>query len=583
MLWTADTAGNGSVTLISARQGSVTVAATMRTFQPSDTGLASAFYQYRADITGLAPATAYTYAVLLDGQILASGPPESVLHTAPKSGFSFLAFGDSGACSTQQHTLVGLMTAEPDVSMVVHLGDLAYPDGTFADFEGGYYSVNAPLMCKLPFFSTPGNHEYNTDNAAPYVAGVAAPSRGVPAADEGRYYSFDWGCAHFTAVDSNLLASSSASQMLAWLDADLAAATQPWRIVFLHHTPYPTGFHVGDPLCVAVQELVTPIVERHGVQLVLAGHEHAYERTKPLAGGQPAAPGAPSTLYVVSGGGGGALESVGSLPVTALAVEAFHYLRIDVGETLTISAVGLEGGIIDRVTLGPVQGVRLENVASMGNYSSRLAVGSLVSLSGRNLAELIQAGAGDPLPTVMGGTTVKAGSMAAPLLYVSPTQIEAQIPYDVSGPIDLEVATPDGLAYHSLTISPTAPSLLAILAGNAPFSGFNPVRPGGLVALYLTGLGAVRQAGAGVVPVANIDVWLGNLRIEPLSVRLAEELPGVFRVEFEVPADLEDGLWAVSVVADGTASRPANLDILRGGMAFRRRRALARVHVRTSY
>ena len=438
-------------------------------------------------------------------------------------------------------------------------------------------------MCKLPFFSTPGNHEYNTDNAAPYVAGVAAPSCGVPAADEGRYYSFDWGCAHFTAVDSNLLASSSASQMLAWLDADLAAATQPWRIVFLHHTPYPTGFHVGDPLCVAVQELVTPIVERHGVQLVLAGHEHAYERTKPLAGGQPAAPGAPSTLYVVSGGGGGALESVGSLPVTALAVEAFHYLRIDVGETLTISAVGLEGGIIDRVTLGPVQGVRLENVASMGNYSSRLAVGSLVSLSGRNLAELIQAGAGDPLPTVMGGTTVKAGSMAAPLLYVSPTQIEAQIPYDVSGPIDLEVATPDGLAYHSLTISPTAPSLLAILAGNAPFSGFNPVRPGGLVALYLTGLGAVRQAGAGVVPVANIDVWLGNLRIEPLSVRLAEELPGVFRVEFEVPADLEDGLWAVSVVADGTASRPANLDILRGGMAFRRRRALARVHVRTSY
>ncbi len=580
MLWTADTAGSGSVTVTSPRYGSVTVAASMQTFQPSATGLASAFYQYRADISDLAPATGYTYSVMLDGQVLGS---TYRLHTAPRNAFSFIAFGDSGSCSSEQQTLVGLMAAEPDISMVVHVGDLAYPDGTYDDFESGYYGFNAPLMQRLPFFTTPGNHEYNTDNAAPYVAGVAAPACGVPASDQGRYYSFDWGCAHFVAVDSNLLATSSADQMLAWLDADLAAAKQPWRIVFLHHTPYPTGFHVGDPVCVAVQALVTPIVERHGVQLVLAGHEHAYERTYPLSGGQPAAPGAPSTLYVVTGGGGGALESVGTLPVCALAVEAFHYLRIDVAETLTISAVGLDGGTIDRVKLGPVPEVVVESVAARGDYSALVAPGSLVSISGRNLAGRIEADSGTPLPTVLGGTSVKAGSLAAPLLYVSPTQIEAQIPYHLSGPVELEVATPDGLAYHRLTLSATAPSLLAVLAGEAPFSGFNPARQGGKVALYLTGLGAVRtgSGGEGTVPVARVEVWLGNVRIDALSVRLADELPGIFRVDFEVPPHLEDGLWALTVVADGVSSRPANLDVLRSGIAFRRDRARARVHAHT--
>ena len=583
VLWTTDTPGNGTVTATSPRHGSVTASATMQAFQPSETGLASAFYQFRADLAGLAPATAYTYSVTMDGHPLATNPQEFVLQTAPPEGFSFLVLGDSGACSNEQEALVGLMAAEPGISMVVHVGDLAYPDGAFAEFESGYYGMNEPLMSRLPFFSIPGNHEYNTANAAPYLAGIATPACGVPAADEGRYYSFDWGCAHFAAVDSNLLATASAGRMLAWLDADLSATRQPWRIVFLHHTPYPTGFHLGDPVCIAVQKLVTPIVERHGVQMVLAGHEHAYERTHPLAGGQPAAPGAPSTLYVVSGGGGGALESVGASPLCALALDVFHYLRIDVAETLTISAVGLDGKTFDRVTLGPVQGLVIESVRNRGDHSRALAPGSLVSISGRNLAGRVERTFSNPPSTVLGGASVKAGSLAAPLLYVSGTQIEAQIPYEADGPIDLEIATPNGLAYHNVTISRTAPSLLAIRAGEAPFSGFNPARPGGRVTLYLTGLGAVQPAGWRSVPVARIEVWLGHLRIAPLSAQLAEDLPGIYRVDFEVPPDVEDGLYAVSVAADGVPSRATNLDVRRAGIAFRRDRACERVHMRPRY
>ena len=504
------------MTVTSSGYGPVTVPASVQAFNPSETQLASTFYQYRADITGLAPATAHSYRVAMDGEDLASDPNQFWFRTAPQKRFSFLAFGDSGACSAEQQRLVELMSAEPDISMVLHVGDLAYSDGTFEQFESAYYGFNAPLMRRLPFFSTPGNHEYYTDFAAPYLSGIVAPESGVPAADQGRYYSFDWGDAHFVSLDSNLLSSSSAAQMLAWLNADLAATNQHWRIVFLHHTPYPTGFHLGDPACLAVQQLVNPIVERHGVQLVLAGHEHGYERTHALVGGEPAAPGSRSTTYVVSGGGGGALESVGSTPQCALSVEAFHYLRVDVKgrDALILSAVGLDGGTIDRVGLGSAAGV-------------------------------------------------EADGRAAGRLCVSPTQVQA----------------------------PTAPSLLAILAGERVFSATNPARPGKQIALYLTGLGLTRQAVptirsgswpvSGAVPVAPMEVWLGERLVEPLFVGLASELAGIHRVDIEIPADLDDGVYAVCVVADGVSSRPANLDVVRSGTAYRRDRARTKVHARS--
>ena len=575
------------MTVTSPDDRPVTVPASVQIFE-----LASVFYQFRADITGLTAATGYSYRVAVDGQDLASGPSQFKFRTAPQGGFSFLAFGDSGACSAEQQKLIGLMSAEPDISMVLHLGDLAYTDGTFEQFESAYYGYNAPLMRRLPFFSTPGNHEYYTDFAAPYLSGIVAPESGVPASDQGRYYSFDWGDAHFVSLDSNLLSSARAAQMLAWLAADLAATSQHWRIVFLHHTPYPTGFHLGDPACVAVRQLVNPILERNGVQLVLAGHEHGYERTYPLAGGKPAGPGSRSTTYVVSGGGGGALESVGSTPQCALSVEAFHYLRVDVKgkDALTISAVGLDGGMIDRVRLSAETRVAIEGVSSKGGYTAEVAPGSLVSISGLNLAVGTESSSGYQLPTELAGTSVKAGERAMRMLYVSPTQIQAQIPYEAFGPTALEVSAPDGRAFTSITVSPTAPSLLAILAGGEAFSATNPARPGGRIALYLTGLGLTRQAVpsfrsgsclvSGAVPAAPMEVWLGERRLEPLFVGLTAGLAGIHRVDVEIPADLDDGLYALCTVVGGASSRPANLDVVRRGTAYRRDRARTRVQVR---
>jgi uncharacterized protein (TIGR03437 family) len=591
VLWTTEEAGSGTVTATGADGSSVTVAASIQAFQPAETQLSSPFYQYRADLTGLRAGSNYAYRVTVDGQDLASDPTLFRFRTAGKGAFSFLAFGDSGAGSSEQLSVIQMMSAEPDIAMAIHVGDLAYPDGTFADFETYHFGPNAPWMRRLALFSTPGNHEYNTNSAAAYLAGVAVPNSGVPSADQGRYYSFDWSNAHFVSLDSNLLLTSSATQMLGWLDADLAATEQRWRIVFLHHPPYPTGFHLGDPVCVAVCQLVVPIVERRGVQLMLSGHEHGYERSYPLAGGAPVDYPSPSTLYVISGGGGGALESVGALPQCAMSVEAFNYLRVDVeGDYLRLRATGLDGEEIDDVTLGHTTARSIHRVASVGDYAAGVASGSLISITGQNLATRTVAGSGDPPPSSLGGVVVTANGVVAPLLSVSPTEVNAQLPYEVSGPVSLQVSGPEGSASASVTVLPAAPSLLAVRSRNRPLHFCNPVRPGASARLYLTGLGALeKQTGMGrgepsaaLPALAGLEVWLGNTRLAPIWAGMEPGRAGVYRIDVVIPAGLPDGLYALQVTAGGVGSRPANVDIAATGSTARNDRALMRVEVHSA-
>jgi uncharacterized protein (TIGR03437 family) len=586
ILWTTQEPVSGSVTLTGSDGSTITAQASMLGFQPSDTGMASAFYQYQADFTGLLPGKEYSYIVTVDGQNLASDPSQFWFRAAPQGRFGFLVLGDSGASSPEQQTLVQLMSTEASASMVVHVGDMAYPNGTFGEFDTAYYGMNAPLMRRLPFFSAPGNHEYYTGFAAPYLAGIAVPESGVPAADLGRYYSFDRGHAHFVALDSNLLATPSAAEMLAWLDADLAATSQYWRIVFLHHTPYPTSFHLGDPLCAAVQQYVNPIVERHGVQLVLAGHEHGYERSYPLAANQPVESSAPSTIYLVTGGGGATLESVSTSAQCALSVEAFNYLRVEVDRhELIVTSIGLNGGELDQLVLSSAKQMTLHNAVSMGDFTPAIAAGSLVSISGTNLASRSAESSRYPLATRLSGVEVRVAGQVLPLLSVSAEEIRAQMPYEVSGPGALEISTPHGFASRNITVSETAPSLLSISSGGAPFSSLNPARPGGEIALYLTGLGKVEGGiepghAAPLTPmpaIAPVEVWLGNTRIRPAFAGLHPGVAGVYRVDLTIPRDFQDGIYAMRVVAGGVSSRPANLDVISSGDGDRIDRARSKV------
>jgi acid phosphatase type 7 len=458
VLWTSAQPSPGSVIVLGPDGTQAAFSAEVIAYQPSTTQMPAAYYQYQADITGLQSGTKYQYRVVVDGQTVASDPTLNSFKTPAAGDFSFLAFGDSGADSPQQQTLIQLMENESGIGKVLHLGDLAYDNGTFAEFEANYFALNAGLMSRLPFFATPGNHEYVTDNAAPYLAGHVAPVSGVTSADMGRYYSFDWGDAHFVSIDSNLLQKDAATRMLSWLDKDLAATRKFWKIVFVHHPPYPTGAHVGDPVCVLVQQEVNPIVESHGVQLVLSGHEHGYERSFPLVANQPVSAGTPSTTYVISGGGGAAMETVGSLPQTALSMQAYNYLRVDVaGPALTLKSITLDGTVIDMVTLNPPPVIAPDGVVTAGDSASPIMAGTVVSILGQNLAVRPVSSASFPVQGALelGGVTVSANGRQLRLLEVSPTQIDLRLPAGLSGEVALQVTTPNGSASASMAVTPS--------------------------------------------------------------------------------------------------------------------------------
>jgi hypothetical protein len=157
---------------------------------------------------------------------------------------------------------------------VLVLGDLQYNNGELANFNA-YYNPTWGRF-KAITYPTPGNHEYNTPNAAGYYAYFGAragdPTKG--------YYSFDLGEWHIISLNSNCgdVSCSATSTQVTWLKADLLANTKKCVLAFFHHPRFNSGATHGNSTS------VTPFWDAlyaAKADLVLSGHEHIYERFDP--------------------------------------------------------------------------------------------------------------------------------------------------------------------------------------------------------------------------------------------------------------------------------------------------------------
>ena len=140
---------------------------------------------------------------------------------------------------------------------------------------------------------------------------------------------------HFVALDTE---ADYATQMT-WLEQDLAANQLPWKIIYMHKPPYSSGVHGSDK---GLRNKLAPLAEKYGVQLVLAGHDHNYERMKPQNG----------VAYVVTGGGGIGTRSVGSSSFTAFSLDVIHFVYVEVGvDELTLHAIDATGREFDSMVV----------------------------------------------------------------------------------------------------------------------------------------------------------------------------------------------------------------------------------------
>jgi acid phosphatase type 7 len=290
--------------------------------------------RHAVELSGLVPGSTYYYRVTeADG-----GSKMARFRTAPEgvdSSFAFAVIGDSGRGRKNQLAVAALLERlKPD--LILHTGDVVYPSGEERQYDRRFFVPYGQLLKEVPIFPVLGNHDLEKGNGAAYLDNFHLP-RNDPRST-GRYYSFEWGNAHFVALNSELYYgddNGSPEEQKAWLERDLRETRRPWKIAYFHRPIYSSSKHGSDE---RIREDLEPILIRHEVDLVFSGHDHAYERTVPIGG----------VTYVVSGGGGKGLYPAGRSEWTAFSKSTHHavLVRID-GKRLSLEAVEPDGAAID--------------------------------------------------------------------------------------------------------------------------------------------------------------------------------------------------------------------------------------------
>ena len=234
-------------------------------------------------LNGLKADTRYRYRV-------AGHASESQFTTAPAQAtrFRFAAWGDSGSGEAGQKQLA-LQIARFDPAFLVHTGDLIYPRGAWRDYDPKFFSIYAPLLRSAPFYGSIGNHDNLTQKAAPWLANFVLPRNGPRGVTPERNYSFVWGNAQFWILDGNTTGTEM-KRIAAWLREGIRESRATWKFAVFHQPPYSSGLHGGYNV---VKKYYAPVLE-DGIDIVLNGHDHTYERFAPKG----------TATYIVTGAGG---------------------------------------------------------------------------------------------------------------------------------------------------------------------------------------------------------------------------------------------------------------------------------------
>ena len=304
---------------------------------------------HQVQLTGLAAETDYTYRVTLNGErgerlvtdgLTFTSPPEAGRATR------FAVIGDTEARPWINHAVAsGIVGHDPD--FVVHLGDMTDngQEDRKSQWSHEYFAAMTPLQARIPVFAVPGNGEgsalywFRRYFDYPRDQGNAAG-----------YYRFQYGDTEFFMLDSNRRSNEfgPGGEQYEWLDAVLSQSDALWKVVCFHHVG--TRSTYGDNAAV---DSIEALCDKWDVHLVMNGHKHTYERSRPRRNGTVSENG---TVYIVSGGAGGNLKDpegeTNRSSFTRRNYRGYHYLIVeDEGFQLRIECYDLEGRLIDAFAL----------------------------------------------------------------------------------------------------------------------------------------------------------------------------------------------------------------------------------------
>lgn len=307
---------------------------------------------HHVTLRGLKPDTQYFYRVestdrqgqMVQGDLL-------TFQTAcnDDSPFAFAIISD-----TQSNPKVAAKVAEmawgQRPSFLIHPGDLVGTGTNDLHWTEQFFPAMAPLIGRVPIYPVLGNHEVNARNYYDYFQ--------LPEPEY--YYEFRYGNAHFFMIDTNKNVDPE-SEQYQWLDDALSRCTAAWKFVVHHHPVYSSDENDYGNLWKTNQStrgdarvrVLTALYDKYKVDIVWNGHIHSYERTWPVFRNE-ATTFDKGTIYMVTGGGGGGLETPGPFrPFFQNNVKrGHHYCMACInGGVLEFKAFDLEGRLFDYMKL----------------------------------------------------------------------------------------------------------------------------------------------------------------------------------------------------------------------------------------
>lgn len=302
---------NAAVTLEDAIENALTAAAPLLGEREQH------YFKYAAVLPGLPWDSEVRYRVKLAGVVVREGKVRT--RASAGRGVRFALVGDLANGQKEQKAIAWqLWRAQPE--FLVALGDIVYSTGRVSQYLDHFWTTyndvavpgpktGAPLMASVPFYPVIGNHDadmaklpgtpdafgayyfFHGPESGPGLgpwslplgkdAAVAARFR---AAVGGSYpalntYSFDYGPVHFLMLDTNSYNTASFMRLAPWVEKDLKASKQPWKIICMHAPAFHTSpQHYTEQK----MRLLEPVFRAGGVDMVFAGHVHNYQRSKPF-------------------------------------------------------------------------------------------------------------------------------------------------------------------------------------------------------------------------------------------------------------------------------------------------------------
>lgn len=261
---------------------------------------ATSVTNHEIKIDNLQPNTKYYYSFgTVANPTIGQGDATYYFKTLPPTGTAqklrLWVIGDMGNNSQEQRDVRDAFTSTQVNDNVNHidawllLGDNAYESGTDNEYQQTFFDIYPSILKNTFLYPCAGNHDYANNpfsNNPPYFDIFTLPTNGEigghPSGTE-RYYSYNIGNVHFISLDSFRESRSSTGNMANWLRQDLMNNQQKFTIVYMHYPPYTKGSHDSDSFidfqCGEIRSNIVPILEDYGVDLVLCGHSHCYERS----------------------------------------------------------------------------------------------------------------------------------------------------------------------------------------------------------------------------------------------------------------------------------------------------------------